>query len=46
MIRDYARVPVLSVVPETDDAASLVLDAGFSYAPGQFITVRVPSELT
>ena len=44
--RDYYQVPVAAVVHETPDACSLVLDAAFDYSPGQFITVRVPSELT
>ena len=45
-------VPVAEVVRESDDACSLVLDvppplaATFGYRPGQFITVRVPSDLT
>jgi 3-ketosteroid 9alpha-monooxygenase subunit B len=40
------------VIRETDDACSLVLDvppplaATFGYLPGQFVTVRVPSDLT
>ncbi|MEU9994857.1 ferredoxin--NADP reductase [Streptomyces sp. NPDC050848] len=36
------RVTVAEVVPETDDAVSLVLDADFPYRPGQFLTVRLP----
>jgi len=49
MTRDFYQVPVAEVVRETADASSLVLAvpvalAGeFSYRPGQFITVRVPS---
>lgn len=43
-----ARVRVLEVVRETADAHSLVLEpldgARFDYQPGQFLTVRVPSE--
>lgn len=43
-----ARVRVVEVVRETGDAHSLVLeplDGGrFDYRPGQFLTVRVPSE--
>lgn len=52
MTREYFQVPVAAVVRETDDACSLVLDvppelaAAFGYRPGQFITVRVPSEQT
>jgi len=51
-VRDYFKVPVAEVIRETGDASSLVLDvppplAGtFAYSPGQFITVRVPSDLT
>jgi 3-ketosteroid 9alpha-monooxygenase subunit B len=33
------------VVQETGDACSLVLDTGFEYRPGQFVTVRIPSDL-
>jgi 3-ketosteroid 9alpha-monooxygenase subunit B len=43
-----ARVRVLEVVRETADAHSLVLEpldgARFDYRPGQFLTVRVPSD--
>lgn len=43
-----ARVRVVEVVRETTDAHSLVLEpldgARFDYRPGQFLTVRVPSE--
>jgi 3-ketosteroid 9alpha-monooxygenase subunit B len=48
LIREYFQVPVAEVVRETDDACSLVLDvpSGFDYLPGQFITVRVPSDQT
>ena len=52
MTRDYYQVPVTKVVTETPDSCSLVLDVPpdlasvFSYLPGQFVTVRVPSELT
>ncbi|MQA27903.1 MAG: 2Fe-2S iron-sulfur cluster binding domain-containing protein, partial [Micromonosporaceae bacterium] len=35
-------VRVLDVIHETDEAHSLVLDASFSYRPGQFLTVRIP----
>ncbi|HEY3649675.1 MAG TPA: ferredoxin--NADP reductase [Streptosporangiaceae bacterium] len=50
MTREYFRVPVAEVIRETDDACSLVLDVPaslvsvFSCRPGQFVTVRVPSE--
>jgi len=49
--REYYQVPVAEVVRETGDACSLVLavpsslSAAFGYRPGQFVTVRVPSEL-
>ena len=51
-MRDFYQVRVAEVVRETDDACSLVLDvppdleATFGYRPGQFVTVRVPSEQT
>ena len=51
MTREYFRVPVAEVIRETAEACSLVLDvpaslvSEFSYRPGQFVTVRVPSEL-
>jgi len=51
-VRDYYKVPVAQVIRETSDASSLVLDvppslaATFAYCPGQFITVRVPSDRT
>ena len=50
MTREYFQVPVAEVVRETDEACSLVLDVPpslapvFGYQPGQFVTVRVPSE--
>ena len=50
MTREYYQVPVAEVVRETGDACSLVLDvppplaATFGYRPGQFVTVRVPSD--
>jgi 3-ketosteroid 9alpha-monooxygenase subunit B len=43
--REYLQVRVAEVVQETGDACSLVLDAGFDYRPGQFVTVRIPSDL-
>ena len=51
-MRDFYQVRVAEVVRETDDACSLVLDLPpdletvFGYRPGQFVTVRVPSEQT
>jgi 3-ketosteroid 9alpha-monooxygenase subunit B len=50
LTREYYQVPVAEVIPETGDACSLVLDVPaslasvFGYRPGQFVTVRVPSE--
>jgi 3-ketosteroid 9alpha-monooxygenase subunit B len=46
--REYVQVRVAEVVQETGDACSLVLDlpsSGFDYRPGQFVTVRIPSDL-
>ena len=51
-MRDYYQVPVAEVIRETSDASSLVLAvppslaSTFAYSPGQFITVRVPSDRT
>jgi 3-ketosteroid 9alpha-monooxygenase subunit B len=51
-MRDYYQVPVAEVIRETSEASSLVLDVPpalsgtFAYRPGQFITVRVPSDQT
>jgi len=51
LTREYYQVPVAEVVRETGDACSLVLDVPvalasvFDYRPGQFVTVRVPSQL-
>jgi 3-ketosteroid 9alpha-monooxygenase subunit B len=48
--RAYHQVPVADVISETDDACSLVLAVPpelaevFTYQPGQFLTVRVPSD--
>jgi 3-ketosteroid 9alpha-monooxygenase subunit B len=50
--RDYYQLTVTSVIRETADACSLVLAVPaelasvFTYRPGQFITVRVPSAQT
>jgi len=50
LTREYYQVPVAEVIRETGDACSLVLDVppalavAFGYRPGQFVTVRVPSE--
>jgi 3-ketosteroid 9alpha-monooxygenase subunit B len=43
--REHMQVRVAEVVRETGDACSLVLDARFDYRPGQFVTVRIPSDL-
>jgi 3-ketosteroid 9alpha-monooxygenase subunit B len=51
-VRDFYQVPVAEVIRETGDASSFVLDvprslaAAFAYRPGQFVTVRVPSDRT
>ena len=48
--RTHYQVQVAGVISETDAACSLVLDIPpeladvFSYRPGQFLTVRIPSE--
>jgi 3-ketosteroid 9alpha-monooxygenase subunit B len=43
-VRSY-RLRVAEVIPETADACSLVFeDAPFSYRPGQFLTLRIPSD--
>jgi 3-ketosteroid 9alpha-monooxygenase subunit B len=43
-MRSY-RLRVADVVPETADACSLVFDSpGFDYRPGQFLTLRIPSD--
>jgi 3-ketosteroid 9alpha-monooxygenase subunit B len=52
LTREYYQVPVAEVIRETDEACSLVLDvpsslaATFGYRPGQFVTVRIPSDRT
>ena len=51
-MRDHYQVPVAEVIRETGEASSFVLAvpaplaATFAYRPGQFITVRVPSDRT
>jgi 3-ketosteroid 9alpha-monooxygenase subunit B len=46
------RLRVAEVIAETDDACSLVFDLdadqreAFTYLPGQFLTLRIPSERT
>jgi 3-ketosteroid 9alpha-monooxygenase subunit B len=50
--RVFHQIKVNAVVAETDEACSLVFDipasleAAFGYQPGQFLTLRIPSELT
>jgi len=50
LTREYFQVPVAEVIRETDEACSLVLAVPpplasvFAYRPGQFVTVRVPSD--
>ncbi|WP_433830146.1 flavin reductase family protein [Actinoplanes sp. CA-015351] len=39
---DFSDISVVSVIIETAEACSLVLDASFSYQPGQYLTVRTP----
>ena len=51
-MREYYQVPVAELIREAGDACSLVLDvpaplaATFAYRPGQFVTVRIPSDVT
>jgi 3-ketosteroid 9alpha-monooxygenase subunit B len=48
--RAFHRLRVATVIPETDEACSLVFDvrpelaAEFDYQPGQFLTLRIPSD--
>jgi 3-ketosteroid 9alpha-monooxygenase subunit B len=48
--RAFRRLRVAAVVAETDEACSLVFDlpadlaSEFEYQPGQFLTVRIPSD--
>lgn len=48
--RAFHRLRVAAVVAETDDACSLVFDVppelarAFEYQPGQFLTLRIPSD--
>ena len=51
MTDDSFELEVLDVIEETGEARSVVLDPGehrehFSYTPGQFLTVAVPSDRT
>jgi 3-ketosteroid 9alpha-monooxygenase subunit B len=40
------EVEIHDVVQETADAISIVFDTDFTYTPGQFLTLRIPSEQT
>lgn len=40
------KLPVADVIAETEHARSIVFDADLDYKPGQYLTLRVPSELT
>jgi 3-ketosteroid 9alpha-monooxygenase subunit B len=40
------RLTVADVIIETADACSLVFEESFPYRPGQFLTLRVPSDRT
>lgn len=48
--RSYHQLRVDAVIPETSDACSVVFDvpaelaAAFAYKPGQFLTLRIPSD--
>jgi 3-ketosteroid 9alpha-monooxygenase subunit B len=48
--RAYHQLRVEAVIPETDEACSVVFDippeaaAAFAYKPGQFLTLRIPSD--
>jgi 3-ketosteroid 9alpha-monooxygenase subunit B len=48
--RTFHRLRVAAVIPETDEACSLVFDlrpelaSDFTYQPGQFLTLRIPSD--
>jgi 3-ketosteroid 9alpha-monooxygenase subunit B len=44
MTRSFTRVTVASVTPETGDAVTFTLADSLTYQPGQFLTVRVPSD--
>lgn len=41
-----AELTVSDVIAETADACSLVFEESFPYRPGQFLTLRVPSDRT
>jgi 3-ketosteroid 9alpha-monooxygenase subunit B len=49
-VADSYKARVVEVIPETDDAHSIVLEVAdgdaFTYKPGQFLTVAVPSDST
>jgi len=48
--RAFHQLRVAAVIPETDEACSLVFDVppdlgkAFEYQPGQFLTLRIPSD--
>ncbi len=48
--RPFHQLRVAAVIPETDEACSLVFDVppdlgkAFEYQPGQFLTLRIPSD--
>jgi len=48
--RAFHRLRVQAVIPETEEACSLVFEvppelaAAFAYQPGQFLTLRIPSD--
>ncbi|MEU4619504.1 ferredoxin--NADP reductase [Actinoplanes sp. NPDC023801] len=39
----FRPIRIASVIPETADACSLVLDTALDYLPGQYLTVRTPA---
>jgi 3-ketosteroid 9alpha-monooxygenase subunit B len=41
-----AEITVSDVIMETADACSLVFEESFRYRPGQFLTLRIPSDRT
>lgn len=41
-----AELTVADVIAETADACSLVFEESFPYRPGQFLTLRIPSDRT
>ncbi|HEV2781749.1 MAG TPA: ferredoxin--NADP reductase [Actinophytocola sp.] len=43
---DPIKLTVSEVITETPDACSLVFEQAFPYRPGQFLTLRIPSDRT